>query len=51
MMGIINGQSRNTVNIGHRIQNKDKQNKKHNTEKVSNMNPTKDGVNPDAREG
>ena len=51
MMGIINGQSRDTVNIDHRIQNKDKQNKKHNTKQVSNMDPTKNGVNPDAREG
>ena len=51
MIGIINGQSRDTVNIDHRIQNKDKQNKKHNTIQVSNMDPTKNGVNPDAREG
>jgi hypothetical protein len=48
---IINGQSRDTVNIDHRIQNKDKQNKKPNTKQVSNMDPTKNGVNPDAREG
>ena len=47
------GQSRDTDNIGHKTQNEHKQKEKHNTGKkikMSNMDPTKQGVNLSARE-
>jgi hypothetical protein len=40
--------SRDTNNIGHKIKNEDKQNKKHNRESYKNElhEPTKKGLNP-----
>ena len=42
---IKNGQSRDTCNIGHKIQNEDIQKKKHKTKMMSNTDSTKFMIN------